>query len=165
MAEKAQRAATLHLLVTNFEIKTIKYRNAMHILTTQPNTETPCKYTQHNQIHKLPANTNNTTKYRNALQTLTTQPSTETPCKYTQHNQIHKLPANTHNTNKIQKRSANTHNTTKYRNVLQILATQPDTEMCYKYNKEECGSIFGSFNCDDFVMISTNYFIRTIENI
>ncbi len=120
VAEKAQRAATLDLLVTNFEIKTIKYRNAMHILTTQPNTETPCKYTQHNQIHKLPANTNNTTKYRNspqiltrqtkyrnALQTLATQPNTEMCCKYSQHNQIHKC-------------AANTRNTTGYRNVLQI---------------------------------------------
>ncbi len=43
-------------------------------------------------------------------------------CKYSPHNQI-------------QKRSANTRNTTKYRNVLQILTKQPNTETLCKYSQ------------------------------
>ncbi len=67
---------------------TNKYRKVLQILTTQPNTEMLCKYSQHNQIQKCSANTHNTTKYRNALQILTTQPNTEMLCKSSQHKLI-----------------------------------------------------------------------------
>jgi len=85
---------------------------------TQPNTETSCKYSQHNQM-KHAANTHDATKYRNTLQILMTQPNTETCSKYSQHNQM--------------KHAVNTHNTTKW-NTLQILMKQPNTETCSKYS-------------------------------
>jgi len=88
------------------------------------NTGTCCKYSQLNQIQKLTASTHNSTKYK-------------THCKYSQHNQIH--TANTHNSTKYkthckfsqhnQIHTANTHNSTKFKNPLQILTTQPNTEI------------------------------------
>ncbi len=69
----------------------------LQILTAQPNTETCCKYSQHNQIQKRVAN---------AIQT-----NTEMCCKYAQNN-------------RIQKHTTNMHNASKYRNALQNNALQ-----------------------------------------
>ncbi len=130
-------------------------------LTTQPNTKTRsynrnAQQIQHNQIRKCATNTRNTTKYkkcaaktetrqilatqpnretrckyRNALQILTTQPNTKTRsynrnAQQIQHNQIRKCATNTRNTTKYKKCAAKTE-------TRQILATQPNTEMCCKY--------------------------------
>ncbi len=103
-----------------------QYRNALQILAMQPNTETRCKCSH-------------ATKYKNMLQKLITQLNIETRSNnatkyrdtlYVQRNEIQKHTANTYN-NQIQKCAANTHNATKYRNTLQILRTQPNTEIIF----------------------------------
>ncbi len=101
-----------------------------------------CKYSQCNQIQKSAAKTHNATKFRKVLQRLTMQPNSEKGCKDSQCNQLQKSAANTHNATKYRKSAANIRNATKFRDVLQILTMQPNTEKCCK-DLQAQGSVLG----------------------
>ncbi len=72
VAERTQRAANEKTHANRKKHLQIKKTSSSVLLTTQPNTETFCKYSQHNHIQKRAANTHKTTKYRNVLQILKT---------------------------------------------------------------------------------------------